>query len=1244
MFSTLKQRTIAVYHFLTTRRPHLGAFVFISILFLAGYMVAGIYAANTGHLSWLNPQMAIATGTADATAGNASSATDGVGILMGWVIKLLLAAASLMMRLAIFCLAFIIQIAGYNGYLSSTAVNIGWVMVRDITNMFFVVILLLVAFGTILGLEQYEWKKMLVKFFFAAVLVNFSRVICGVIIDVGQVIMITFVNGIAATAGGNLINAFSMDTIFSLSQAADPAAIVKTEELFTASLGALVFSSIILAMMLVFVFMLVSRMVVLWILIVLSPFAFVLSVIPQTQKYASQWWSEFGNHVVVGPAVVFFLWLSFAVVGGGQINTEVAGSSAVPETAKIGGQDSAGIGGIMDWNKMSNFAIAIGILLVGAKTSQSLGTVGGSAMSKATDFGKKVAMVASGASAAMWAGKNVVMPAGKWAAMNAPLVGGKAWIRKGKAIAEVSKIGWSKLNQQRDKWSKKLEEPIKNKQRAEEARARALKKLELEKRAGKYDGAEGQEALKKQETKINETYTKASEKFSSAPMRVLRGLAAGRLESEGRAEKRVKNLEEAAEKEKAFEEGEYSLSSSWGGRLKTAGRARADASDRRQKAKGERYVKDKLLEYGETERLELEIAINDLKGATTDQDKDAKQAAIKKLTGDGLILAAIAAEQQNASTKAQHDEEMSRAEANYINTKEGQGFMSGVNLAEQGKKAAEDFIKTMKGHDLKHAFQVAAEKMTEIIAKGGPDMAENLKLASMRNNYIGSLRQSTLLHEDEEGEHLAMEKAKEIARAGYFEIPKLGRATPSTAMDSMIDSAGKQLKGMNAPDGAVLAASWIAHILQEKESFDKKNALETDVTKHKSISDHQKATLFSAVAHITKEAWTDDTIAEISAMFKDLDIPGRVTDPQRRQDIEAMKKVFGEGGLNMITSTTDSKGNKVYKSESNPENAAALQALVSTGGDMDLVRAHKAIEAATEAETDPDKKLGYWEAAEKLAKAGTINLEEFKGKMQKSQTFLQEAASTFKRAALDAGHLQMGGHQGFDRDADMFRLKTRSEARTAMVGEAVKRKGLESAQFHSLGTVNNELGRLTKIDQDYFRAVMSPVKSAQKAGNVLARTIDQVSGYSANATKETDANGKGLIGGSAANRGKVFANDAEFIKNLILPALRADAEATKFIWAKKMGVADTDANEGKVNLAIELSDGKKIEGELFSQFLTQLNDKLGSFGLDGKDLADTQQALKDAIKVSQVKEADIIARIARGEDKKTKEKRVGDPE
>ena len=341
----------------------------------------------------------------DTGAGSAPSGVTDFWSITGWVSGLLLTVAAFFLKLAIYALSLVIEVAGYNGYLDSAAVNIGWVMVRDITNMFFVVILLLVAFGTILGLEQYEWKKMLVKFFFAAILVNFSRTICGLIIDVSQVVAITFVNGIAATAGGNLINSLNLQGLFKMAQGAadDPQSVVNNKEIFASAVGALVFSAITLGMMLVFVFMLLARMIMLWVLIVLSPFAFVLSVIPQTEKYASQWWSEFGNHVLVGPVTVFFLWLAFAIVGGGTASDDLAKGSNVPSPTNVNTQITNTEG--FNYNSITNFAIAIGVLLVGAKVSQSLGSVGGSAMSKATDFGKKVAMVGSGVAAGMWLAK-----------------------------------------------------------------------------------------------------------------------------------------------------------------------------------------------------------------------------------------------------------------------------------------------------------------------------------------------------------------------------------------------------------------------------------------------------------------------------------------------------------------------------------------------------------------------------------------------------------------------------------------------------------------------------------------------------------------------------------------------------------------------------------------------------------------------------------------------------------------------
>ncbi len=346
--------------------------------------------------------------------------------------RIMLYLSTLALKLTVFVLTFVIEIAGYNGYLDSTAVSVGWVMVRDLTNMIFVIALLLMSFGTILGLEQYEWKKMIVKLVMAAIFVNFSRIICALFIDAAQVVMTTFINGIAATAGGNLLQSFNLDKIRDLSPDAGPNDL-QDGGIFAASIAAVFFSFTILATMVIFMIMLLVRMVVLWVLIVLSPLAFVLNVLPQTETYAKQWWSELGSNVVNGPVLLFFLWLSFVTLGNGKINQEIANNSNVPDQVKItdattlsdadnigNGAQTAGIGKAMNWNSMSNFAIGVAMLLVSIKVTQQIGGVGAGMLEKATDFGKKAALNLSGINAARW-------------------VGGKA-IDKGKAAA-VAGVG-----------------------------------------------------------------------------------------------------------------------------------------------------------------------------------------------------------------------------------------------------------------------------------------------------------------------------------------------------------------------------------------------------------------------------------------------------------------------------------------------------------------------------------------------------------------------------------------------------------------------------------------------------------------------------------------------------------------------------------------------------------------------------------------------------------------------------------
>lgn len=335
----------------------------------------------------------------------------GVGETIGKAFAgLLFLLAGFCIKLTFFVLKFIIEVAGYNGFIDSPAVTVGWVMIRDLTNMFFVVVLLMIAFGTILGLDHYEWKHMLVKLVTAAVLVNFSRLICGLIIDVAQIVMVTFLNGIAATASGNLVNMFQVDKIFKLGNGENFTG--DTASIFLASVAAIMFSVTMLITMLAFLFMIVARMAMLWVLIVVSPFAFVLNVLHQTEHFAGEWWGKFNSNVVSGPVIAFFLWLSFVTVGSGNIHDDIVKHNSLKQgqllqESSAPAEEQTGITEVMSWENMGNFIIAIAILMAGAKMAEELGVAGAHMMGSASELGKKAAMYASGFQAAKWAAPRI---------------------------------------------------------------------------------------------------------------------------------------------------------------------------------------------------------------------------------------------------------------------------------------------------------------------------------------------------------------------------------------------------------------------------------------------------------------------------------------------------------------------------------------------------------------------------------------------------------------------------------------------------------------------------------------------------------------------------------------------------------------------------------------------------------------------------------------------------------------------
>jgi len=77
---------------------------------------------------------------------------------------------------------------GTGGLYRSDTVNVAWNLLRDIINMSFIFILLYVAIGTVLSIQNINWKKQVSQIIIAAILVNFSLFLTRVVIDAGNIV------------------------------------------------------------------------------------------------------------------------------------------------------------------------------------------------------------------------------------------------------------------------------------------------------------------------------------------------------------------------------------------------------------------------------------------------------------------------------------------------------------------------------------------------------------------------------------------------------------------------------------------------------------------------------------------------------------------------------------------------------------------------------------------------------------------------------------------------------------------------------------------------------------------------------------------------------------------------------------------------------------------------------------------------------------------------------------------------
>lgn len=259
-------------------------------------------------------------------------------------------------------------------YTSNNFIPEAWAVVRDISNIFFIIILLYTAIQTILGLSH-DAKKTIAQVIIMAFLINFSMFFTRIIIDSSNVLALIFYNKIAVKGPDNATIPYEMNTANTgviekdmggaLVSGFNPARLMdaKILEKHTITLPngdkkeverpeesfflALIFVSCAIFLFAAYAFFvagfsLLGRLVELWMLIIFSPFAFMTSALPLGEIMEDMNWKKWMHRLMstafMAPVFMFFMYLIARIVSAdmfSQFLTKNTGTGTTSATSKI---------------------------------------------------------------------------------------------------------------------------------------------------------------------------------------------------------------------------------------------------------------------------------------------------------------------------------------------------------------------------------------------------------------------------------------------------------------------------------------------------------------------------------------------------------------------------------------------------------------------------------------------------------------------------------------------------------------------------------------------------------------------------------------------------------------------------------------------------------------------------------------------------------------------------------------------
>ncbi len=289
-------------------------------------------------------------------------------------------------------------------YLPTKAINGAWTVMRDVGNLAFIFILIYIAIRTILGMEGTDTRRLIRNVIIIGLLVNFSLFITQFLIDVSNVVSLSFyklfiTNTSSLTSfSQNFVQPLGIQTFYDAKESVLTDDLSASWKAIVATVGGSIFLLVLAITFLQAAVMFLIRFVVLIFAMVMSALAFFAYILPNTKPWFDKWLGLLMGQLFFAPIYMILIWVVLVIirtsdfVGGTIRDSSVQGLTLSDALNTFSGgvntaQASTGYGLTSASIVIFNYLLIIGLMIAASIISISVASRSGKAVTKmATTF------------------------------------------------------------------------------------------------------------------------------------------------------------------------------------------------------------------------------------------------------------------------------------------------------------------------------------------------------------------------------------------------------------------------------------------------------------------------------------------------------------------------------------------------------------------------------------------------------------------------------------------------------------------------------------------------------------------------------------------------------------------------------------------------------------------------------------------------------------------------------------------